>query len=697
MSNIYVHQATGVQIDTTFWRQDVWNTQEQYLQLNDYPQCLNDLRDRLERQLRAFLQDTAVENQLRAYLYHQMSANNYMNADWGSLVASTAQLLEAEIYGQGQAATENLVSNVIQRAIQGFIVRAVERDQQLANTLTQQQINTFGQLVNARNNDIAIVEHYAAQKYGVVQQPAGMPNTRTDFLRQQVSQALPVHAPMARAPASAAVSLSSSFHDVLERAAQIDAPAAQQRTPVNQAPRQQQASGSVFSSVRNLNQAINPQASDNRQVIEEVHLSPHHGYVHQRGGEDVRFEDFMIPSDNELPATTSVNADIHRNRRGVPFPVIDVEGYIMPLVYSPYRCGVNEETGALVKYEDHELNVSNIAPEKGLPVIPVYTHPEDQREDEPVQQTWLAEDKREVLPEPVVGMERDTAFAFVGFRENAWHTKNIHEFVRMNVDTVMLADPKEIHDRFAGLFMTTPETDLSELWRRVQQLPSYSMALYKKINRRATQAVNEILGKRLGLSITIDSYSEDWSDLMAALQTKGGDALVRRFAGMVHLAHSSICCLAGEAVHRSLLKHNACYNALSKQVGLVWDGDRSSYVLPSEAMRDANQRYRTEIESELGLVDGIVMLVDQEYCCLLPVEFDCLGLAISDGPTVVYPSSTPELNKLLHGVVERAGGFDSLFRRIVIGTIDGVMIQVHPTPGEDTEGKPLYSVEIIEE
>ena len=695
MSNVYVHPQTGVQIDTTFWRQDVWSTQEQYLQLPDYPQCLSDARDRLERQIRGFIQDGAVENQLRSYLYHQMSANNYLNADWGSLVSSAAQLLEAEIYGQGNAATENLMSNVLQRAIQGFIVRAVERDQQLANTLTQQQINTFGQLVAARNNDIAVVEHYAAQKYGVVQPQAGVPNTRTDFLRNQVNQALPIHAPATRAPAGAAVSLSSSFHDVLERAAQIDA-------PVQQPQRQQQISqprdnGSVFGTVRNLTQSIQPQATDNRQVIEEVHLSPHHGYVHQRGGEDIRFEDYMTPSDDVPMTTPLVNADIHRNRRGVAFSVLDVEGIPMPLVYSPYQCAVNEETGALVRYEDHELNTANILPEKGLPVIPVYTHPEDQREDEPVQQTWLAEDKREVMTEPVVGMERDTAFSFVGFRENAWHTKAIHEFVRLNVDSVMLADPQEIHERFAGLFMTTPETDLSELWRRVQQLPSYSMALYKKINRRATVAVNEILNKRLGIPTRIDSYSEDWAELMASLQTRGGDALVRRFAGMVHLAHSSICCLAGESVHRSLLKHNTCYNALSKQVGLVWDGDRSSYVLPTTAMRDANQRYRSEIESELGLIDGIVMLVDQEYCCLLPVEFDCLGLAISDEPTVVYPSATPEFCKLLQGVVSRAGGFDSLFRRIVVGTIDGVMLQVHPTPGEDTDGNQLYSVEIIEE
>ena len=170
MSNFYTDPNTGISIDMTYYRQDPWQSPESFMNLPQYPQSANELRNRIERQLRAMLQGNALDNQLRAYLYHQMSANNYINNDWGALVTSAAQLMEAEV-GRGTVLAETNFGNILARAIQVYLVRAVERDPNLANTLSNEQYQTIQQLAVQRNLDVELVESFNAQRAGHIQYP----------------------------------------------------------------------------------------------------------------------------------------------------------------------------------------------------------------------------------------------------------------------------------------------------------------------------------------------------------------------------------------------------------------------------------------------------------------------------------------------------------------------------------------------
>lgn len=694
MSNFYTDPNTGISIDMSFYRQDPWQSQESFMNLPQYPQSAGDLRNRIERQLRAMLQGNAMDNQLRAYLYHQMSANNYFNNDWGALVTSAAQLMEAEV-GRGTVLTETNFGNILARAIQVYLVRAVERDPNLANTLSNEQYHTIQQLAAQRNLDVELVESFNAQRAGHIQQPqqsvygGGNLNRQNNFVMNQVNTARQPIGGLSRPPVQqqAPAVRTRSFDDII---ASTNEP--EQVQYGHQAPSPRPTD--VFNNLRNTNPEEVSARAEGRSspVLEEVHLSPSNGYHHQRGGEDVRFEDYFVRSEETpMPDVVENTSDSSPN-----FATIMIDQRPISVAYNFYRHFVNEN-GGIMKYEDHELRYQNIAPEEGNPILPVYQEPETEGVGELALQEWLTDATFELLNSPLVGMNLDTAMAAVTFRENVAFNRKVSEFIVTSTDGVLINDMAQFKQLFGGLYQDSPETNLHTLWTLVRDLEGYSQPLYRKLNRAATEACNTIIQKILGLKFDIDSYAEDWMDLLEHLVKKYGQAQHDRFVAQMYRVHSAICSLAGEKVHRAMLKHNTLFDSLSRQVDLIWDPENDTFRTANEKEREALLRFLTEIEGPLGFKDTMVQIVKHDYCCLVPVVFDQLGLELDDGMNVIYPSVLPELTTFLRTFVEHAGGFDGLYSRIIVGTIDGVLMEVLPLPGVDEQNQALLAlVEITE-
>ena len=701
MNNLYVDPQTGVRLDTTFWRQDPWQSQEQFMQLPNYPAATNDLRNRVERQLRMMIQSNAADNQLRAYLYHQMSHNNWLNNDWGALVTSAGQLIEAEVNGRGVSLSEQNMANILTRALQVYLVRAVERDGNLAATLTQEQMHSVQQLMHQRNIDVELVEAFNRQRSGhMMSQPMpgygmqnGQPLRQNSFMMNQVNT--PQQAPnynvggYGQQQQPVVGNSRRSFDDIVNGATD------QSMHHTQPAPTARQQNSGVFGNLRVTNPEEVSERAEGRgpQVLEEVHLSPHHGYVHQKGGDDVRFDDYFVRSEeNNMPEVVQTEGDELPN-----FAMIDLHGKAYPLAFCAYRHHITEN-GGIMNYADHELVYTNIPPEESLPILPVYTKEEDATGVEKVEQQWLVESRFDMLKSPLVGLSLDTAFAAVAFRENSYFTGTVCEFIVTNTDAVLVQDLPTFKKIYGGLFEDNPEVDLKKLWDAVKDLEAYSQPLFRKIDRAATAACNVILGKTLGLDTRIGSYASDWMDLLKYLVDNYGKAQHDRFVDQMYRVHSAICCLAGDNVHAALLKHNPLFSSLDRQPDLLWNSETDNFRAANEKERDALHRFLTEVEGPLGFKQSFVQLVQHSYCCLVPVLFESLALELPEGElAVVYPSILPELAQFLNNLVDHAGGFDGIFGRIVIGTVDGVLLEIYPLPGTDEQGNTLIAIGRVEE
>lgn len=347
MSNFYTDPNTGISIDMTYYRQDPWQSPESFMNLPQYPQSANELRNRIERQLRAMLQGNALDNQLRAYLYHQMSANNYINNDWGALVTSAAQLMEAEV-GRGTVLAETNFGNILARAIQVYLVRAVERDPNLANTLSNEQYQTIQQLAVQRNLDVELVESFNAQRAGHIQYPqqqnvygANNLNRQNNFVMNQVNSPRQNIGGLSRPPVQQAAPVANrtrSFEDIIASANETE-----QVQHSRQAPSSRPTD--VFNNLRNTNPEEVSARAEGRSspVLEEVHLSPQNGYHHQRGGEDVRFEDYFVRSEeNTMPDVVENSSDAAPN-----FATIMIDQRPISVAYNFYRHFVNENGGIM--------------------------------------------------------------------------------------------------------------------------------------------------------------------------------------------------------------------------------------------------------------------------------------------------------------------------------------------------------------
>lgn len=658
------------QADYSFYRQDPNVSQEVMLQIPDFPARLAGQRDALERFARVVLQNGHQRNPLRLFVYNQMSANNWQNLDWIALVKNLGNLLDFLIFDQHNAGTQELVSGAVELTVKLMMLRAVEQYPNLQSYLDQAMYNELGQIKQRRDQIRTLMSQTQVQQGGLFPQQNQM-NQNAQLMNVGGS-------------ANWSAGLQQQFH---------------------QQPQAQQTQlGGGTSSRISIGDLAPPKQTQPTSIqtgsgmFETWESDPNRQHANIGGG-NTNFRGFFAETEEvqlkpnweqaapapapEQPVETNYRDELIA-KYGAVFPMIEIAGKAYPLVYDRYRFQINEN-GALMKIEDHVIEQMEAEPRPVSLSIPHYV-PVDKTAPESAVNTRVsflkaAEEDHglEVLPDAIVGLEIDTAAGLVNMRTNAYIEKKVVEFTALTVDAVFVPDVEKFKADFAGLLIESPESDITKLMELVKSSGQVADALYRKLNRRVTTAINQILNENLGLSATISDGATDWAELPAWLNKKKGAKHLAALSDSVMAVVNAACCIASGELDDTVRDYNYAKLHINQTSGVIYD--RKLYDVRSMDSAEM-EAYDSEVLASCSAaaltIDSFIQLIYRDYVSLLPVEFENLGIDIADGKevTVVHESAHPELNNYIKGLYRRAGGDVSRFDNIYLTTIDGAVMRV---------------------
>lgn len=656
------------QADYSFYRQDPNVSQEVLLQIPDFPNRLAGQRDSLERFARVVIQNGHNRNPLRMFVYNQMSANNWQNHDWIALVKNLGNLLDFLIFDQNNAGTNELVSGAIELTVKLMMLRAVEQYPALQSFIDQAMFTELNNVKQRRDQIRALMNQTQVQQ-GVM------------FPQQQNNQNVQL------------MSIGGSANWSSGLNSQMTIP---------QQNRQPELGGGTSSriSIDDIAPARNPQQplaiQTGSGMFETWESDPGKKHPHIGGGH-TEFRGFFGETEEvkltpqwEQPATQPQQPPVKNVQEeliakyGAVFPLLDVAGKAYPLVYDRYRYQLNEN-GALMNIEDHiidQMDRQETVPPQAIPLyIPVDKNAPESPVNTRVSFLRTAEEEHglEILPDAIVGLEIDTAAGLVNMRTNAYVEKKVVEFGLITVDAVFVADSEKFKKDYAGLLIESPETDITKLMELIKKSGDDSDALYRKLNRRTTRAINQILNDNLGVAATIDDGASDWVGLPAWLKNKKGAKHMAALSDCAMQIVNAACCVASGELDETIRDYNYAKLHVNQTSGLIYD--RKLYDVRSMSGEEM-EAYDADVLAACGAAaltnDSFIQLIYRDYVSLLPVEYDHLGIDVADGKevTVVHASSHPELNTYLKGFYRRAGGDVSRFDNLYLTTIDGVLMRV---------------------
>lgn len=705
------YQGAPIQLDGRYWRQNPYAGEEVLYQIPDFPQRFDNVRDPIERIARDQLQQGAQLNLLRTYLYNQMSYNNYANDNWFAMIASIGQLLEVDLVAYGVPVNDATIRDTVKRVIEMFLCGAYLREPQFQNWLSVQEKNALAPLLRERDQIIQAVEtFYARMSQPQYQQASyGNQNRQYDQLAGQQGgwgnqggyqqpQQRGGDLGMRRTPSlEPAPQSNPAMRDAYEIAANRLVENTYGRNGSMDV-RRPGGGGSDLSRVTS-------KPKDQFGNVESLTISPTDGVTYQRGGDTVNFEDYFEardPRQHQQPdAPMAVpNAGVSVSDSG-RFAMIDVAGIPRPIVYNRFTHRITENGEIVMQYENHELDKSLLVPEASVRTLPIYPNaqdiPENQTEARP-DVAYLDDSKVLRLSEPLYNMELDTAFQSVVFTSSADIKNQVVHFVHMSTDSVLVGDRDQFFKEFADLCVGSQEYDITNILNLLERTEAYGYGLFRKLDRRATEAVNEVLSKQLGLKgLKIESFVEDFRELPAYLSSNPnyGPSWVSRLENALGTIHTAICCILTEEFANTVVDRNAVAICHTDPSGLLWNPETKMYRIPTREELDAISERKQAVEEEVGILDGLVQLVSTDYCVLVPTLLQNLGLKLEKNEaTMIVPSVTPELADFVNGIVDSIGESHS-FRRILLGTPDGAVLQLHPTPGLDSDNRQLWAVELL--
>ena len=108
---------------------------------------------------------------LRVYLYNQMSANNYNNQDWFSLVKSMCETVLYTTSTTRRPIIES-INGSVEMVLEHFMARAISRDPDLQRMLDQSQVNTVNKVLADMQQHGAVLENFLQRYMATYQQQA---------------------------------------------------------------------------------------------------------------------------------------------------------------------------------------------------------------------------------------------------------------------------------------------------------------------------------------------------------------------------------------------------------------------------------------------------------------------------------------------------------------------------------------------
>lgn len=645
------------QADYTFYRQDPNVSHEVLLNIPDFPARLSKDRDPLERFARNVLQQGHSRNAMRMFLYNQMSAQNWQNNDWIALVRNLGMLLEFLIFDQGKPGTGELIQETVDMTVKFMMLRAAENYPELLKYIDQAMYNELGSIQKTREQVRMLMNQVQTH------QPSNQ-NTQLLGIGSTPSWSAGMQQQNSVAPNHSLGGGTSGRISI----ADFSPPATNTNGPTIETP------GGILESWGSDPNKPHPQVGGGHSEFSNI----------------FRQTDEVITTpqwDPVEPATATNPEDDYREKviekYGALFPMIEIGNKEYPLVYDRYRYQLTEK-GTLMRQEDHIIDQLETPVAPPPAAIPTYkpidpTAPDTNMNTRVGFLKAASRDGVMVVTDSLVGLEIDTAAGLINMRTNAYVEQKVVEFNIITVDSVFVPDVPKFKKEYAGLLIDSPETDITKLMELVQASGKEADAVYRKLNRRVTLAINRIMRENLGLASGVSDGASDYMELPAWINKKKGGKYLSAFNDCVMSVVNAASCIADGLLDDTVRDYNYAKLLVNQSSGLVYDcSDYTVRAMVGEEL-DASDAEVVAACAQAGLdSDSFIQLIYRDYVSLLPVEFANLGVDLADNNhvTVIHHSAHPELNNYMKEFYRRAGGDASRFDNLYVTTIDGAVMRV---------------------
>ena len=269
-------------------------------------------------------------------------------------------------------------------------------------------------------------------------------------------------------------------------------------------------------------------------------------------------------------------------------------------------------------------------------VVPIY---ELNQDDSTVEQDHVTESPL-VLEQAVAGLEIDAAAHSVFTVYNVVPSNRPAHFVYMNTRAVQMDQQYPIQDVLGNFVWTGKHAnaDLGSLVVSLRGLRTSSEYLYQRLNTFATETLNRILRYELNTVARMDSFADDYQELLEVLRKKYGDSILVALARCApQVARSVACICPPEFEDRLFCTTVTPFTAL----GSGFKSTPKGMVYTSE---EDYTRVQTEIgdpDTPLGIaVSFFVGMVRLNYMACVPWSLKEMGVGeLKVGERLLFTSS----------------------------------------------------------
>lgn len=704
------------QVNTTYWRQDPLNCSENCYPLPNYPQDLRDSQPFVERLLRAYIQNESGKNPVRAKTYNVLSDGNYSNTMWQQTVVFAGQLLRFYVNTLGNQVDRNTLAQRAAKDASDFMtLKVFEGSPEYCNPNCPPAIaqgfaafkNYIGQILNQMQQS----QWGGGQQSSWGQQQSnawGSQQPKQDSVLSmfQGTGATASEALFRRQDESGVASSGNAMMDAIaERDRLLDEAEARRKEAEAKKSREIFGSGLDYDQFSGGPDGYNTGTANTGHGFSD-HFQPSQSSTHPgapdldwlSGGsgttttseqfpdttyvhdpEPVEIEDAVLVEEwVQTPVGDDVTRAIHPAwdlSMGKPpyLPYVHADTPVpnpkLPVPLAPAFCmGIRVAHNIYTQVvldgwiysakELHEMDETkhqlryDLRPrqEPVGRVVPIY---ELQQDDTVVDQDFVTEAPVK-LEQIVVGLEIDSAANSVMNTYNVVGSNRPAHFTYMNSRAVQVDQRYNIEDLLGNFVWTGKHAnaDLSVLAHGLKGLQVTSEYLYGLLNTFATQAINRVLRYELNTIARVESFADDYSELLDVLRKKYGDSILPALARCAPLVARSVACVCPPQYEdRLFLTTVTPFTAMA-----------SGFVSTPKGVDYCGEEEFTRLQTEIGDPDTpignacsyFVGMVRLNYMACVPWTVAEMGLgSLKAGERLLF-ASTNEYHAYFESVLQEA-------------------------------------------
>lgn len=709
-----------MQLNTAYWRQDPLNGQETTFPFPGFPQDIRDAQPILERFIRAYLQEVAGSNPVRTKTYNILSDQNFQNQNWQKATCMAGVLCRYYMNTLGnREARDALTRRAAKDAADFMTLQVFEGSPEFNNQncpadirngfgnfkhyITQimqqiqgattgsgwgQQQNSWGGQTNGWNQPKkdTTLDMFNGQTNGSEQifrrvnddPMGGTGNAMMDAIieRDQMLEKQRIEREQRNAQESAAM-FSTGTHDLYD-----EYNAGPEGGSLTTSAKAEFADHFVSSPDLDWMSGGSNTAVDTKTVVEPQYI--------MQAAAPVEVEQELVGSDftrafhpgwdlslGKPPYMPYVHEDTPVPRADLPVPV-------HPAYCGNIRVYHNYYTQTVMSgwvYNNKDLNKMDPSlhqlrydlreqPKPEGLVIPIY---ELNKDDVGVDQEFVKELPLK-LHNAVAGLELDIAANAVKQIYNVDQAMRPVHFTYMNTRAVQVPDIN-LEEAFAAFTWTGrhANSDLTVLAQAIIGLRSSSEFMAAKMDVFATETINRIMRNELNTSLRIDSFVEDYAELVQVLREQHGDKHIAALGRCSSMIARVICCVCPPEYEERLYYTTVTpFTALCS--GFVSKPDGLDYC-DKEAFEEAQEELRDEDHPTTRAYGNYVGLIRLGYVAVVPWTLEEMGIDLELDARVLFPS-TSEYHSYFTQVLEESQA-GAPVNRVTVITTDYQAVDLH--------------------